>query len=175
MTIIVATRKCMAADHKVSGGSTAPYYTPKIFRHGDHIMGAAGTSSATTKWFEWMRRDCPPMEEIDLAGEEGDTFIGLVLNEDGLFVYNAMCEPDPLLNDFYAIGSGSRYVMQALKAGKSPESCVRVACEFDDACGLYLNTGPTVLTVKPKANKTRIKYQKPTPPEPSVVDGAGAA
>jgi hypothetical protein len=175
MTVIAANRKCMAADHFVSGGGV-PYFTVKIFRHGDHIMGAAGISAATTKWFEWMRRDCPPVEEIDLAGDGDNTFVGLVLNEDGLFMYNALCEPDHLMSEFYAIGSGSRYAMAMLADGKSPARAVQRACEYDDGCRLYVPPGakegqPTVLHCRPKTSKTRLKHQKITPEaEPATTE-----
>jgi ATP-dependent protease HslVU (ClpYQ) peptidase subunit len=173
VTVIAANRRCMSADHRMTFGEGTPKcHAVKIFRIGDNIVGAAGSCGATTQFYEWMRRDCPPMENPSLPtegdGEEDDGFIGLVLNEDGLFLYTGMCDPDKLMDDCYAIGTGSAYAVEAMLQGKSPKAAVLRACESTETCGLYKDTPPTVLDVKPKQTRTKLKHQKPTPEEPPV-------
>lgn len=179
MTTIAITRKAVAADTLCSFGDGTPsYHSVKIFKQGDDIYGAAGSCAATTQFYEWFRRGCPPMENPALPSdgdaESKDGFIGFVANEEGIFIYNALCDPDKLLNEFYAIGTGGSYAMVELAQGKSPTLAVLRACEFDEASKCWQGK-PTLLQVRPRVVKTKLKYQKPTPTEASADKPTEAA
>lgn len=163
----------MAGDSRVSGGG-AIYYTDKIFRIGESLVGVAGEAKATTKFLAWFRTECPPTDERLAADDDGEVdFLGLVLNSRGLFLYTDLCEPDHLHNKFYAIGTGGMAAMAAMKHGLSPEKAVREAMEFDEKTGGKVKT----LTLSPSKRKiarpspVKVQTDSIPPPEPTPTKG----
>lgn len=134
MTTIVATRKCMAADSRVSGDGVI-YNTTKVMRIGDNLVGVAGTVSATTRFLSWFGKGCPA---DGVTFSDDDDFSGLVLNAKGLFYYAECCDPDKICNPFAAIGSGAQAALAAMHCDKTPEEAVRIAMKCD------INTGGPV-------------------------------
>lgn len=129
MTVVVATRELMVADTLCCHGNVRST-SHKIHRIShNEIVGVAGDFSSGLKFVEWYRTK-EPADFSDLS------FDALVLNESGLFHYDNNLIPMPIMEPFYAIGSGADFAIAALDLGKSPVDAVKLACKWDISCGL---------------------------------------
>lgn len=140
MTTIAANRECMAADHKVTDGDTS-YRAAKIWKRGSAIVGAAGSNSAINKFRKWIDRGYKGRLP-EFLEEEAAEFAAIVLNPDGLFVFDSSCVPDRIIDPFYAIGTGKQAALAAMHMGAGPQKAVEIACEVDNS------TGPPVVVLK---------------------------
>lgn len=55
----------------------------------------------------------------------------LVLNREGLFLYDKWCRPTRIEQKFFAIGSGAKAALGAMYAGVSSVTAVEIACHID--------------------------------------------
>jgi len=134
MTTIAANLKSMAGDTMISGISTC--YCDKIFRIRDTLVGVCGGNAYTTKFLEWYRKECPPDSMLDIGDDDDEkSFLALVLNSYGLWLYSNLCEPDKLHDPYYAIGSGSQAACEAMRRGDTPTQAVKAAMKWDCATG----------------------------------------
>jgi ATP-dependent protease HslVU (ClpYQ) peptidase subunit len=138
MTTIVANRVCMAADSKVTEESTF-YYTNKLRVIRGCIVGGAGATDAVNIFLDWFRdggaEGAAPYVELPKDGEDDAGIIVLVLSTRGLFLYTSCCEPDPLDDEFYAVGTGKGPALAAMRMGATPRRAVEVAAEIDPNTG----------------------------------------
>lgn len=146
----------MSADTMVSGGGSV-YYTTKIFRIRDAIVGVAGDVANTTKFLAWFRKECPS-DEVGMSLDDDKTFEGLVLRPQGLFYYADCVEPDKLHDKFHAIGSGAAYGKSALALGQSTAGAVSHTCiMLPSHCG----GKPQTLHLLPAERKARPRKVPP--------------
>ncbi len=164
MTIICANLKEMSADTMVSGGSVV-YYTTKIFRIRDSLVGVAGSVENTTKFLAWFRKECPA-DEVGMTLDDDHDFAGLVLNSKGLLYYADCVEPDLLHDKFSAIGAGAAYAATAMSLGKNTSDAAKIAIERDPAhCGGKVMT-LHLLPAERKGRKMKAPVQVNAPIEP---------
>ncbi len=112
----------MAADSMVSSDDS--YYLINKLRRGKGcIYGGAGDFEKLLKFYQ----------VLDQGGDlDSDTDISiLMLNAQGLWVYESSVIPVPIKNSFFAIGTGAGYAMGAMHLGKSPREAVEIACLYD--------------------------------------------
>jgi len=131
MTTIVANRRCMAADQRVTDGSRI-FRTRKLRRIGEAVIGAAGTGPAIAKFLTWLeagQQDTPPKFAKD------DELEAIVLTPAGLFVYDTACVCEEVLDEFYAVGSGSTAALGAMHMGADPVRAVEIAALVDNSTG----------------------------------------
>lgn len=133
VTTIVATRKVMAADRRVSDENSS-YSVCKIKRIGDVLVGGAGSSPGINKFMRWYESGADSDKTPKLAKEEEDIQI-LVLTKAGLFVYDSSFIADELLNPFYALGSGAQAALAALHMGASAQKAIEIAAMVDNSTG----------------------------------------
>jgi ATP-dependent protease HslVU (ClpYQ) peptidase subunit len=126
----------MAADRKVVDGDTN-YHTRKICRIGQSLVGAAGDNSAIVKFFRWLEKHGRGKQPTFTEEED---FEGMVLTPSGLFVYDKSCQPDEVVDSFYAIGSGKQAALAAMHMGASPTQAVEIACLVDNSSGGPVDT-----------------------------------
>jgi hypothetical protein len=165
MTTIAANLRSMAGDTRVTGNMPM-CYCEKIFRIRDSLVGVCGGNAYTTQWLEWFRREMPPVETLLDIDEDVDekSFCGLVLDEKGLWLYTNMCEPDKLLDKFYAIGTGSMVACESMRRGDTPAQAVHAAARWDEG------TGGKVTELHLIKHQKERKRKSPKPaklPEPS--------
>jgi hypothetical protein len=123
----------MAADTRVSGASGGCYYSRKVLKIRGNLIGAAGVTQYTTKFIAWFRKEFPHDEEL-MGDDTG--FEGLVLTPKGkLLMYSDCAEPDTIIGDFFAIGSGAAHAVTAMHLGKTPTEAVEIAKIFDHNTG----------------------------------------
>lgn len=132
MTTIVYRDGMMAADSQTTistdAGGARKFRCEKLYRSkdGKAIIGTAGESFPALKFVRWYGSGKKPPKEL-----AGTDFTCLVLTSSGLVEYDGHCEPDPVLEPFYAVGSGAKAALGALHMGATAEQAVEIACRID--------------------------------------------
>jgi len=136
MTVIAWDGKTLAADRRVTFNGT-PFEATKIFlvSNGESavIYGAAGSTCDANEFHRWIigDRDRPKLTDLSI----------IAIDEGGI-VYWA----DSDLNwaklgcGATAIGSGGKFALGAMKAGKSARDAVEIAIMLDVDCGNGIDT-----------------------------------
>jgi hypothetical protein len=128
LTTIVCNLEAMASDKRVSGGHM--FAAQKIQRIKGSLYGGCGNYEQLLKMFEWfknpdMRPDWKFQPEFEI----------IQLSPEGIFCWGSEMIAVPVLQPFYATGSGSAYAMGALECGADLRSAVEVAAKYDSATG----------------------------------------
>lgn len=167
MTTIIADREGMAADVRVTGGSSY-WHAPKIFRVEDKngresLFGTAGDGFMTLVMIEWLRsaaRDRAKLYENWTEHTDRDDIMLVELNPDGLFVWTGWGLPEKLLDDVMAIGSGGMAALAAYHSGKSLEESVLQAIRQDEYTGVQPRGEPQVEWLVPQELKRASRRTK---------------
>ena len=144
MTIGIATRKFVAADSRLSFGTTdAPLTVGKIFtRRGGGLFVTAG-DSRRTRHFEVAMKSGKEPKELEIL--EDESFEAAVLMPDSeLIVYDTNFAPFPVGEDCIVIGSGCTVARSWMLNGADEITAIRRCIEVDTGCGYpivvaYLN------------------------------------
>jgi len=124
MTTIAANRECMAAD-SLCDHNGLKTLCEKVFRINGDLVATAGDSQVGYAFLEWYE---DPETEIPELDAESD-FEALVLEKGGrLLVYGYLFKAEPVVGDYYALGSGSHYAMAYMENGATPAQAVYAAC-----------------------------------------------
>jgi hypothetical protein len=134
MTTIAANLECMAADSRVSD-DVGCYPTTKIFLIRECIVGAGGNANDTNLFHEWFKAGCKKNDRPALSNDEDARFCAIVLNHQGLFVFNGAAPPDKVERGWHAIGSGAMSAATMLRRGHNPLEAVTEAAEHDNNTG----------------------------------------
>lgn len=137
MTTIVADRRMMAADRRVTDDSGVRH-GKKIVRMGDAIIGCAGTSSVCVAFMRYLSTliECGDDEEATrpTLGKDEELSV-LILTPDALYVCDESCEFEEITDSFYAVGSGSKAALAAMYLGCDPIRAVEIASLVDSYTG----------------------------------------
>lgn len=133
MTTIVVSRKqqMMVSDSLCTGQVNVR--VQKVFDVDGQLVGFAGHAMHGLKFVEWLKHGTAPQFVYD---RDENTFDAVVLNDDGLFYYDRELIAQEILDDVFAIGSGSHYALGAIDAGASLIKAVEIAAGRDDGTGL---------------------------------------
>lgn len=135
MTTIVCDRSGMAADKRVTG--VTMFKTTKIYRINGALIGICGHIEQALKFIEWRRNpdSKPTFEE--------DTWDAIELTADGRMLYwSKELMPIPIEDEYYAIGSGSKFALGAMAMGATPSQAIKIAAIYDPS------TGPDVQSLR---------------------------
>lgn len=142
MTTIVANHECMAADQRLTSGSP-PARTHKIKRIGDCLYGGCGNWSIVLILLEWLEKDSK-RDRFRLHRQIPEDFRHeievLELSPTGLALWDGWGTRTPILDKFYAVGSGAQSAMQAMKRGLAPEEAVSESFSLDECSGGTVET-----------------------------------
>ena len=138
-TIVVDFRAgVIAADTQNTDRSGAAYRCRKIERltDGRYFLGSGHllTIGKAKRWAEvnFAEDERPDFEELFGACAEEFAFSCIVIALDGTAILiDDEMEPQPVCDDYLAIGSGSAYAVGAMDAGASAERAVLIACSRD--------------------------------------------
>lgn len=144
MTTVAANLEEMAADHRCT--SEGPIcHVQKIYRVGDRLYGLCGDVMMALYVIEWLqgKRDKEALHKA--IGLEHRGNVGLLeLSAEGLAMLDGWGMRMPLLDKFYAVGSGAAPAMIAMKHGASLQDAIREAATVDEASGLHPDFPPQV-------------------------------
>lgn len=135
MTTIACNREIMVSDSKVTlENKGADYAAVKIIRGKQGwLIGASGHAGDCTRFMKWAANSFQD-KEPKWAEEEGedDSVWGLILKPDGIYSWmQGDPEPEQIMGDFYAVGSGGKAARAAMLMGADPKKAVEIACEVD--------------------------------------------
>lgn len=130
MTTIIANRKMIVSDSKITIGDTA-IEGPKLYRRNGAVIATAGDTSAGNKFLEWYGTN-----GIRPKLKKKHTLQVLVLTKAGLTYWDEDFEPVEISSPVYAIGTGGALAIMAVNHfGCSLEDAVRAACSTDENSG----------------------------------------
>lgn len=142
MTTVVANLEEMAADHRCT--SEGPIcHVQKIYRVEDRLYGLCGDVMMALYVIEWLqgkknREELHKAVPIDNRGAIGI----LELSPEGLALIDGWGMRMPLLDTYYAVGSGAGPAMVAMRHGASLQDAVRAAMSIDEASGVHPDHPP---------------------------------
>lgn len=140
MTTSAANLECLAADQRMTSGN-APARIRKIRRIGDSLYAGAGNVSLIVVFLDWLEAPKKNLGEARIrlyrliSEDQRHEFEVLELSPTGLALWDGWGARVPLLDKFYAIGSGSLSAMQAMKRGAAPEEAVSETFSLDECSG----------------------------------------
>lgn len=152
MTTIVVSlpHRQIATDSRNTDSGAAVFKCRKIerLRDGRIFLGSGHlfTIAAARSWAEYgYNEKYRPKESFEvLFGERADDFrfSCLIMKPDltDIILLDDEMHPQPVFDEFLAIGSGGAYALGALKAGATPTRAIEIAIECDGASG-----GPVVV------------------------------
>lgn len=134
MTTIVADRKGMAADKRLSG-SGAVFKMSKLHRVNGSVIGFCGNAEQAFQFMEWRRNpDAKP-------SFSEPNFEALELTADGQMLWwGVEMIAIPIEDDHYAIGSGAAYALGAMAAGATVKEAIQIAAMYDANTGTEVQT-----------------------------------
>jgi len=125
----------LAADRRSVSGTLQRSMT-KIFRHGDMLIGGAGTWTTLEAMRAWVMGGCV-FGEFPKLPKDSDTVPSLwVINRNGT-ILKFEDSPWPLRYDdpVFADGSGREFAYGAMAMGADARRAVEIACKYDIYCG----------------------------------------
>ncbi|MGH6820872.1 MAG: hypothetical protein ACREDU_08445 [Methylocella sp.] len=126
MTTICWDGKTLAADTFAHGSVIVKVH--KLYRLSDGAMfGAAGSCQEAMAVLAWLNGGEKP---ADL-----ENFVGLIITRAGAQFLGERLMREPVLEPFYAIGSGAHFAIAAMACGKTAIEAVRLAERFDPYTG----------------------------------------
>lgn len=98
------------------------------------VVGAAGMGSDCTRFMKWALSGFKGTEPKWVDTSSDDQAIGIILKEDGIYLWEIgdKDQPEKIEADFFAIGSGGKAARAAMILGKGPQEAVEIACLVDD-------------------------------------------
>lgn len=146
MTTIVADAKrgLLVADSRITTyNELAQYSALKLFRIGKSIYGGAGDVLDELKFRRWVM-DGQPKKGRPIY--QNDSFNVLELSKEGITLWDYTLAPQPLTEDSYAIGSGSKIALYVIRVlGKTAEEAIEEVAKID------IHTAPPVQVLELKA------------------------
>lgn len=156
MTTVACNREMMVSDSKVSiEHKGISYPAVKIMKNAKMVVGAAGMGIDCSRFMKWALNDFKGPEPKWLDTTSDDQAFGLILKEDGIYIWciGDKDEPEKIEAEFFAIGSGGKparaSMIRDVELGQQPDpvKAVEVATKVDD-----LYSGPPIQILKLKNN-----------------------
>jgi hypothetical protein len=138
----------MAADNRVTSGG-AICHVKKIHRIKGSLFGFAGDCILAMHLIKWLSgaRDVEALYKL-IPPDHRDSVEALELSKDGLGLWNGWGVRLPLMDNHYAIGSGSMAALTHVKLGEALDKAIKHAANLDECSGVFFQ--PQVEWLKPK-------------------------
>lgn len=125
----------MVSDSRVSVEHKGlSYPAVKIMKGNGVIVGAAGLGSDCSRFMKWAISGFKGPEPKWIDTSSDDQAIGMILREDGIYLWEIGDKdvPEKIEADMFAIGSGGKAARAAMLLGADPKQAVEIACQVDD-------------------------------------------
>lgn len=132
MTTIAYAKGIIAADTQITyDKSVRGKSAPKIVQlNKDTVLAGAGDVRAISQAMRFFSQ-IDWEEKLDEAPKFKQYFEGLLWYKGKIYFCIGGCYPEPLCDDFYALGSGYKFALAALHLGLSAEESVKFASTLD--------------------------------------------
>ena len=142
MTTIAFRDGVMAAD-TMAHSSEKLCRSKKLFRVSNgEVIGFSGVWIDGKLFVDWYDkgadRDEPPPWRTQ--GDEKVNFNALVLTADGIYEWSYELVADRVLDDFWAIGTGSSAALAAMRCGRNAQEAIYIAMQIDPYTGGEVET-----------------------------------
>ena len=106
----------------------------KIFRVGDALLGGAGNFVDFIVFKQWWQtgsdlKDLPEFRQY--GSNDGPNFTALVASPAGLTWWSQHFQPEDLMVEFWAIGSGAMAALAAMHMGTDAAKAIEIAIKTD--------------------------------------------
>lgn len=138
MTTIAYRDGVMASDSQATAGnirSTAR----KMWLLPGVILGITGDLSQGVNFYHWVIEAIS--EDDEPEPPEIPDVQAMMLTKKGLWLYDSNPVALPILNKFYAVGSGAELALGAMSMGADAKTAVKIAAKWD------VNTGGRIVTM----------------------------
>lgn len=122
----------MAADSRATIDHDQHYHCDKTYQVGKLLVGVAGEDAGCLAFVEYFRSGCADPDEYDF----GESAALVLCPKRGILLFPGCGWPDPVREEFYAIGSGGPVALGAMTMGASAVEAVEAACKWNVNCGL---------------------------------------
>lgn len=119
----------------------APYQ--KLFIKGRRIFGLTGIASMLPKLIEWYEDGADPVKIPTFPGKQDGWYGEFIIWEAGRFTQFCPLPDFPYGSEVpppFALGSGAKFAMGAMLAGKTPTEAVEIAAKLDESTGGIVQT-----------------------------------
>lgn len=142
MTTVAWDGKTLAADSQATVGAIRARVV-KIVRSPDGFLAAgAGELNSITPWLRWVSAGLNPDEQPDELHSKSHV---IIIDPKGkAFTFEGSPTRLPLLNKFWALGSGMELALGAMAMGADARTAVKVAAKFD------VYTGGRIVVLTPR-------------------------
>ena len=131
MTTVAWRGEWLAADSRSVGGSGISKAI-KIRRIGNLTIGFCGSLAFAEAVMQWLESG----EGKRPKARSYDDFQAIAIGDEGVFlIEDVKLRRVPILDEFYAVGSGSHYAMGAMAMGATAQEAVKIAARFDENTG----------------------------------------
>lgn len=140
MTTIATDGKTIAADGQIVASGERLFLDAKkiVVKHG-RIYALAGVAAMLEPLIEWHNDGADPS---CMPSAKDNAWYLLVIDRDrSVGYYTNECAYPTMMQYPTALGSGERFAMGAMLAGKSPREAVEIACKVD------VNSGGTITEI----------------------------
>lgn len=138
MTTIAIHKGIMASDSQITteseAGGSRKFNCIKMYpvttkRGGRAIIAVSGETFAGLVFLDWYVSGKKKGSDRLLLGEAD--FSAIVMRADGLYEYDKWCRGEKIEEKYYAIGSGAKAALGAMRAGCNATLAIEIACEID--------------------------------------------
>ena len=133
MTTVAWRGNLMAAD-SLANCNGVRITAVKIHRVGDCVIGFAGCLEdgiAFVKWFGGDRQTPLDFRVFRHDGSDAPDVVAIVAGPDGVERWTEHLQPYPIYDEFFAIGSGAKAALAAMRCGRSAPDAVEIASQVD--------------------------------------------
>lgn len=131
MTTIAYRDGTLAADTLGCGGVRRR--TKKLHRVGDAILGLSGNYGDCWQFVHWWADQSKALEFRVFRTDNSDSpdLEAIVVTDGGAEIWTEHLQPTPVLEPFFAIGSGAKAAMAAMHMGATAAKAVEIAMRVD--------------------------------------------
>lgn len=141
MTTIAWDGKILAADSLATCGTLRSKVVKIVRSASGFLCAGAGEFSAVVPWLRWVEGGLVP---DDRPGELGSKATVIIVDPRGrAHTLEGAPVRVPVLDKFWALGTGAELAMGAMAMGADAAQAVRIAAKFD------VHTGGRVVAMKP--------------------------
>lgn len=131
MTTVAYRDGVLAAD--TLGCSHIRRHCKKLHRVGDSILGFSGNYMDCLHFVRWFEKKDGPLTFANFRNDNSDApdVAAIVVCNGEAEKWTEHCQPTPIYEPFFAIGSGAQAAMAAMHMGASAKEAVKIAMLID--------------------------------------------
>jgi len=129
MTTVAWDGKTLAADSQGTIGGIRCKVAKILRSRNGFLAAAAGPADAILPWLRWVAAGLKPDEQPEQLSDKG--MVMIVDPKGRVYTFEGSPVRMPLLDKFWAFGSGGELAMGAMAMGADARTAVKVAAKFD--------------------------------------------